>query len=365
MDSRKEEQLTNCVPRKRFIRKRHFLRIGVLSLDDLLGLMRLLDADWVFRGQSDGDLPLKSTLERVLDTLQCPPQLRRVAELSMIREFKRTAAQYLGNLPSEEDYVGWLATMQHHGAPTRLLDFTSSFHVAAFFASQRPSDRPAIWAIKLPHLIAGYGLTPEETEAEEVLNDASFATPEGFYDTGRSLIYEVAMRNRRASQSLWERTSPNSVVPVEPETKIERLHIQRGIFLFPTNLEVPLEQNLTAMYGWPENALQRKDGAYIYSNNEDLRSSVELATVVKFELSHSFQRSLLVYLHSVNMNPATLFPGLDGFCQSLTRYAMQEIYPGSWFPNGWHDDWRLPHLESILKRPAHDGLSGANRTLCC
>lgn len=46
----------------------------------------------------------------------------------------------------------WLALMQHHGAPTRLLDFTWSPYVAAFFALERATENAAIWAIFPPGL---------------------------------------------------------------------------------------------------------------------------------------------------------------------------------------------------------------------
>src|SRR5260370_562857 len=86
------------------------------------------EAKWAFRGQGT---------DRVLSTgIQRVAIRPGVAEDYVEREFRRRAHQYVTDMPRDHDDLEWLALMQHHGAPTRLLDWTRSPHVAAFFAAQ-------------------------------------------------------------------------------------------------------------------------------------------------------------------------------------------------------------------------------------
>lgn len=50
------------------------------------------------------------------------------------QRFRLRAPSFAADLPKWDDYVSWLLLMQHHGVPTRLLDWTENVLVGLYFA---------------------------------------------------------------------------------------------------------------------------------------------------------------------------------------------------------------------------------------
>ena len=81
--------------------------------------------DWVFRGQSNKEWPLRASVGR-------GDSYRLDWERLLLDQFRRQAEPYVTSAGLTE--WDWLALAQHHGLPTRLLDWTSNSLVACFFA---------------------------------------------------------------------------------------------------------------------------------------------------------------------------------------------------------------------------------------
>jgi hypothetical protein len=81
---------------------------------------------WAYRGQGSADWPVESSLSRHLRTYSIHPKAWAIQERRILSLFKRKAHLFLDHIPAESDYFHWLGLMQHHGAPTRLIDFTWS-----------------------------------------------------------------------------------------------------------------------------------------------------------------------------------------------------------------------------------------------
>ena len=230
----------------------------------------------MFRGHRDASWSLSTSLERAV-----PEPLERAGvEVRLSGKFSSVVENYLRG-PRPSDHLQLLAMMQHHGAPTRLLDWTLSPYVATYFAVEdgAAGSDCVVWAIHRGWCIESAGI-------------ALGGDPNDLL----SCIGKV---------QAWPRNGMlpfDGVVPVTPSFLSERQVIQQGLFLAPGYLGHSLEENL-----------------------QEMAKGAVVADVVKtFEIPGAWRGEVLQDLRLMNITRATLFPGLDGFAQSLKYELIRE-----------------------------------------
>jgi hypothetical protein len=113
--------------------KKHYCVRVVDSWDEFVRIVSGHEGQWIYRGQPK-DWPLQSSLEKYVRAWDSDIALSPMIERQMIRDFLRRYPDQ-ADAAIREDTLYCLAMMQHHGAPTRLMDSTYSPFVAAKFAA--------------------------------------------------------------------------------------------------------------------------------------------------------------------------------------------------------------------------------------
>ncbi|KLP57148.1 hypothetical protein ABR39_06340 [Enterobacter genomosp. O] len=89
---------------------------------------KFIDKNIVYRGMTNAKWELKPSIGR----LDIDDPIRESTERRIFEQFKQQALPYLDFTPRNE--WEWLALAQHHGLPTRLLDWTTNPLIALYFS---------------------------------------------------------------------------------------------------------------------------------------------------------------------------------------------------------------------------------------
>jgi hypothetical protein len=200
-------------------------------------------------------------------------------EASILRAFRKYAPEHT---PTGVDSIWhWLALAQHHGLPTRLVDWTYSPFVALHFATAHPADYGADGAVWCVNFVEANGLLPEKLKALLEQEDAYTFTIEMLSEFGTLRSFDALARDP-------------FVAFIEPPSFDTRILNQFALFsLMPSPL-ARLDDWLTA--------------------HTDLCRRVTVPAELKWEVRDK--------LDQANINERTLFPGLDGLSRWLERYYL-------------------------------------------
>jgi hypothetical protein len=232
--------------------------------------LRRFRSDFAFRGMAQAAHTLPTSLKRLNGDY---------AELEghLLRNLRKYA--HRDAVPGDSVW-NWLALAQHHGLPTRLLDWTYSPYVAMHFATEDVEQYEYDGVIWCVDYVKTKELLP--IKLKEILQK------EG------SNVFTVEMLSS-AAKTLegFERSDPaDFVVFFEPPSLDDRIVNQYALFSMMSNPATDLDQWLT-------------DHPELYR---------------RIIIPHSLKWEVRDKLDQANITERVLFPGLDGLSRWLKRH---------------------------------------------
>jgi hypothetical protein len=233
----------------------------------------------VFRGLSDASYRLTTTLMRLGGSYT-----------SLERHLLRNFRKYTWPAPGIRDAVwDWLALAQHHGLPTRLLDWTYSPLVALHFATvnlERYDRDGVVWIV-------------DSDAAHTELPDVARAV---IAEAGAKVFTTELLSAVAGDLAAFDRLSAEPFVAFfEPPSLDQRIVNQWALFSVASDPALSLDRWL--------------------ARRPDLCTRLVVDASAKWEIRDK--------LDLANVSERLLFPGLDGLCRTLARHYSPKKRPGA------------------------------------
>ena len=226
-------------------------------------------SNFVYRGASDKQLSLMPKLNWV-----CQHNID--LESSLLRNFKKYAYADIGD---NKSFWQMLSFAQHHGLPTRLLDWTYSPLVAAHFATEDITEYDkdgVIWCVDFVKL---------NDQLPSVLKEALK------HQNSNSFTVEMLESYVSDFEKLKAQSDKPYVLFFEPASMLDRIANQYALFSVVSDANVTL--------------------ADLLPKDSDIWFRIIIPKEVKLEI-----RDKLDY---INISERLIYPGLDGICKWITR----------------------------------------------
>lgn len=206
--------------RKCPIKCHRYLDTEIASLSDFFSVFHFVlepGKTFWFRGHSDLEYKLAPSALRY-ETVD-----ERERALGLVTEVKRFLGMKLNRPPASDDNLGWMQVAQHHGLPTRLLDWTQNAAVALFFACSGRPDKDGLVAVLNP-IELNQAVNAKLPRIMDNERDADLIRP---YFKLRGRI------NRRGKRT----------IALNPTWNTERIALQHGCFTLHGSRKFELDQS--------------------------------------------------------------------------------------------------------------------------
>jgi hypothetical protein len=244
---------------------------------------------FVFRGHANAEWSLESSLERTNLT----PAKMLEFENRTLEKLDRNMNVYLKEHLYLQDKVEKLTLLQHYGAATRLLDWTDSPYIACFFACNDLSHEDAcIWAVNEANIIHH-----TNNYVFSKLSDFEKIVPITY-----TVPHKRTLHIHAGDDNVFNYLAGKNVKEIwqwAPHHRNLRIDNQQGLFLAAEDLESGFEQCLK--YTLPKNDIKQ----IIIPASEKLCAMQDL--------------------RYMNINYATLFPGIDGFIKNISLDTLYDL----------------------------------------